>query len=325
MRNKNKFPISDHCDGERFFNPGINTDKSLTDFLKWRFKETRPVWPTWVENKFKPQLPEQINKNEVYVTFINHVTYLFQTNSHNILFDPVFSERTSPVQFAGVRRVRRPGIEIHDLPKIDIVLVSHNHYDHMDLASLLYLQKKHQPLFIMPLGNAVYLKAFSKNLNVIELDWWQEHILEGVKLTLTPALHWSARGFRDRRKALWGGFIVENQNSNKIYFAGDTGFSKKIFSEIKNKAGELEMAFLPIGAYAPRWFMKLVHMNPDEAVMAHQILQPKVSIGMHYGTFRLTDEPWDQPLLDLNSAMKNRNISNFETLYEGQTKKIIFN
>lgn len=322
---KNKYPVTDHYDGHKFFNPGLNIDKSFLDFFKWNIKRIKGEWPELVENKFKPQLPLHINKNEAYVTFINHVTYLLQLSSYNMLFDPVFSERVSPFKFGGFKRIRRPGFDIKDLPKIDIVMVSHNHFDHMDLDSLKMLHNKFKPLFVVPLANKVYFKSFDKNINVVELDWWQEHILNGIKITLTPAQHWSARGLFDRRDALWGGFVVENQNNNKFYFMGDTGFSSKMFSAIQKKFGEFDLSFIPIGAYEPRWFMESMHMNPEEAVISHQLLKSKFSLGMHYGTFRLSDESWSQPVIELNQAIERKKITNFETMEVGETKKFIFN
>lgn len=324
MTMKKKYPIAAHYDGKMFLNPGLNVDHSIMEALKWGFERPPGNWPKWTENTAKPRLPAQINANEVYATFINHVTYLLQISGKNVLFDPVFGESVSPLRFTGFKRVRRPGIELADLPAIDVVTISHNHFDHMDIPALQKLYKRFNPLFVVPLGNAHYLEAFGSDVRVVELDWWQEHIFDDLKISLTPAQHWSARGLFDRRKALWGGFVLETANKNKIYFMGDSGFSEKMFSDIQKKFDFFDLAFIPIGAYEPRWFMKLVHLNPDEAVRSHILMRSKLSIGMHFGTFNLTDELFEQPVQDLRLATEKYEIRNFEVMAEGETRRFIF-
>ena len=321
---KKKYPVSDHCDGELFFNPEVSVDRTFLEVLKWTLKKPKNGFPKWVENTAKPQLPVKIEKEEAFVTFINHVTFLLQLSGQTVLFDPVFCRAAAPIQFGGYQRVRRPGIELKDLPQIDVVVVSHNHYDHMDLQSLKYLHKKYKPLFVVPLGNARYIENFGGSVNVVELDWWQEHLTNGLKITLTPAQHWSARGLFDRRQALWGGFVIESRNQNKFFFVGDSGFSEKMYSEIYKKFGGFDLSFIPIGAYEPRWFMNDVHMNPEEAVKTHTLVKSGLSIGMHFGTFNLTDETFEQPLIDLRIALEKYQVSNFEIMTEGQTRKFSF-
>jgi L-ascorbate metabolism protein UlaG (beta-lactamase superfamily) len=317
---------SDHFNGKKFFNPGLTSKKSFSDFLKWRMTSKPVAWPTWVENTVVPRLPERIDKGEAQLTFINHMTFLIQMRGLNLITDPVFSERASPVQWAGPKRVRAPGIALDKLPKIDVVLLSHNHYDHMDLISLKFLSDHHRPLIIVPLGNRKILAPAGIS-NVVELDWWQTYELTGLnselaKITLVPAQHWSARGLFDRNEALWGGFVTQFE-SLRIYFAGDTGYGA-FFKEVAQRTGPFDASLLPIGAYEPRWFMKDHHMNPDEAVMAHLDIQSDLSFATHFGTFQLTDEGIDDPPTALARAMKERGISatHFIVPEVGQTYRI---
>lgn len=316
-----EYPITDHYDGQRFYNPGINMDKPFSDLIKWNMNRPESSWPDFVENKAQPQIVTQLENHQTAVTFINHVTFLIQLKEINIITDPVFSERASPVQFAGPKRIRKPGMLMDQLPKIDVVLVSHNHYDHMDLNSLEKLYKKFNPLFIVPLGNEHYIKNFAPNANVIELDWFQKTDFKNTEFFLTPAQHWSARGLFDRREALWGGFVIR-KNNKQIYFVGDSGYNNQLFKKIKEVLGPMQLSFIPIGAYEPRWFMKNAHMNPEEAVMTHFDVQSTRSIGMHYGTFKMTDESYDQPVKDLETAKKKYQTDSIGTLNEGQTEII---
>lgn len=316
---KTPYPLSDHFDGEHFFNPGVNTDKPFSDILKWKSQNSAKKWPLWVENKARPRLPAQVQPQESYLTFINHVTFLIQLKELNILTDPVFSRRTSPFRFAGPKRVRAPGLELENLPPIHLVLVSHNHYDHMDLDSLRKLKQKFDPVFIVPLGNKKYFQALGDE-KVTELDWWQNHDLGSLKITLTPAQHWSSRNLWDRRRALWGGFLIQSQD-HSLFFAGDTGYGPH-FSEIQKRLGPPKISLLPIGAYEPRWFMKASHMNPEDAVLAHRDLQSTLSIPMHFGTWQLTDEAIDEPLQHLQEALQKLNVpeQSFQILEVGETR-----
>jgi L-ascorbate metabolism protein UlaG (beta-lactamase superfamily) len=312
---------SDHFDGKLFFNPGVDIDKPFSELIKWQRHRTPKPWPKWVENKSTPLLRKISKAGELDLTFINHVTFLGQLDGCNFLTDPVFVQRTSPVQWAGPRRVRRPGLELEQLPRIDFIVVSHNHYDHMDLASLDWLIKKFDPLIVVPLGNIKYFRSIG-DAKVVELDWWQSHCFNNIEITLTPAQHWSARGLWDRRKALWGGFYIRD-GRQRIYFAGDTGYCSH-FSAIRERLGPPDLSLLPIGAYEPRWFMKLAHMNPADAVQAHLDLESNQSIGMHFGTWQMTDEGFEDPLIELEKAKALRQIAsiNFSVLEVGETRTI---
>ncbi len=316
------YPVTDHYDGERFYHAGLKSDKSFWTVLKWSFNRPDAQYPEWIENKFKPELPQEVPVAKVAATFINHASFLLQTKNFNFLTDPLWAKRTSPVSFLGPKRFRDPGIKIEDLPTINFVVVSHNHYDHMDLQALEDLHKKFKPVFIMPLGNASYLKDI-KGIQTIELDWWQSttitHNSQTAKITLVPAQHWSSRSLTDKRKALWGGYVIE-VDQRKIYFSGDSGYSKEIFSRIGETWSGVDLALLPLGAYEPRWFMKENHMNPEESVQVHLDVKAKMSVAMHYGAFRLSDELFGQPEKDLEAAKKKLAVENYITLDVGQTK-----
>lgn len=310
---------SDHFDGQKFFNPRISGDKTLGDLYRWMTSGQRKQWPDHVENTFQPRLPAALESDEVALTFINHSTFLIQFQGLNILTDPVFSDRASPVQWAGPKRVRAPGLPYSSLPKIHLVLVSHNHYDHMDVITLRKLEKEFDPLFITCLGNSRILKRNGIH-NVIELDWWQSYQLDDTtRIIATPSQHFSSRTPFDRNRALWSGFVIQQKNLN-IYFAGDSGYERH-FKQIREKFGTIDLALLPIGAYQPRWFMKSVHMDPEEAVQAHCDLAARQSIGMHFGTFQLTDEAINEPLEALQMALKSRGLiaERFRTLEFGET------
>jgi N-acyl-phosphatidylethanolamine-hydrolysing phospholipase D len=264
------------------------------------------------------------------ITWVGHSTMLVQANGLNVLTDPVFSERASPVQFAGPKRAQPPGLRIDQLPAIDVVLISHNHYDHLDTDSVLALNAaaKGKTLFLVPLG----IKPWMENLgitNVKELDWWDTVKLGEVEFNFTPVQHWSARGTGDRSQTLWGGWAVMGQQFH-WYFSGDTGYSadfvdtKKRFDERQTAAlgGGFDIALIAVGAYEPRWFMKSQHVNPDEAVQIHKDLGAKRSVGVHWGTFELTDEPLDQPPRDLAAARLAHKVADvdFFLLAIGETR-----
>lgn len=294
------YPISDHFDGKRFFNPyGISNEKSFGALLKWQMTSEKKEWPEFVDDVVptKPSAPKQ---NQYKVTFINHATTLIQIGPYNILTDPVYSERASPVGFAGPKRARSPGVKFEDLPKIDWIIVSHNHYDHLDIDTLEAIDRRDQPKILVPLGDKKILDKRSIK-NVQEVDWKQTVKDGELELTFDYAIHWSSRGLFDRYHSLWGSYILKYQGS-KIFFAGDTAYAQH-FKEIADRHGPFDLALLPIGAYEPRWFMKEAHMNPEDAVMAYFDLNAENAIGIHFGTFQLTDEGIDDPVNDLEKAI----------------------
>ena len=303
------FAPSDHFDGREFHNlDGVDTGGSLGKLLRWKLLGGRAApWPRQppVETVI-PTLPTNIGPDEIAATFVGHSTFLFQfANGLNVLTDPVWSDRVSPVKFAGPRRVRPPAIAFDALPPVQLVLVSHGHYDHLDLTTLRRLDERFNPLFLTGLGNHAFLRGCGLR-QVEELDWWQSHRFPGLEVTFTPAQHWSKRSATRKNDTLWGGFWVRSDKL-RVFFAGDSGLGRH-FALIRERLGAPDLALLPIGAYEPRWFMRAQHMNPEDAVQAHRTLASHRSVAMHFGTFQLTDESIDQPVIDLAAALNSRRI-----------------
>lgn len=307
-----------HFDGRRFFNPHAPQGKTIGELRRWRRTRRKEPWPEHIDDPPFPR-PGRVAHDHIAATFIGHSTFLLQIGGVCVLTDPIWSERCSPVSFAGPRRARRPGQSLDALPAVDLVLVTHNHYDHMDLPTLRQLRKVWAPGVATGLGNARYL-ARAGIRSATELDWWHEAELAGTRLTYVPAQHFSARGPHDRNRALWGGFVIEAGGA-VIYFAGDTGYCPH-FAEIGRRFPRIDLALLPIGAYEPRWFMRQHHIDPAEAVRAHLDLKPRRSLGMHFGTFQLTDEAIDAPLEALREARTSSGIreSDFDVLAFGETR-----
>jgi L-ascorbate metabolism protein UlaG (beta-lactamase superfamily) len=305
-------PVSDHFDGQRFHNhqSGWQTEAS---FLQWQMNRERGVWREWVDAP--PGTPPPARVDDLRITYINHATTLIQINGVNILTDPIWSERCSPVSFAGPRRHRPPGIRFEDLPEIDIVLVSHNHYDHLDLPTLRRLRRAHAPRIFTPLGNSAVIGRGSR-----DLDWWQTVGHSGLRITAVPSQHFCARGLSDRNRTLWGGFVVSGTAGN-VYFAGDTGWGKH-FAEVREKFGAIRLALLPIGAYLPRWFMKPAHISPVEAVDAHLALGASTSMAIHFGTFELGDDGELEPVENLHKAIVARGNPRFWVLDFGEGREV---
>ena len=298
---------------ERFSNSdGMKNEKSLSEVLKWSWSREEP-------KKEFIKTNENINLNslkdrEHYALWIGHSTFLINNGDLTILTDPIFSERASPLNFAGPKRLIKPVIKIKDLPEVDVITISHNHYDHLDVNSLRKIQKKFPNVKILvPKGDLKLLKNYNLN-NGFEFLWWEEIIFDNTKFIFTPAQHWSARGLRDRNKSLWGSWFIKNEDKN-IFHAGDTGYSDD-FIEIRNRLGAVDFAMIPIGAYDPQWFMSYSHVNPEEALNIAKDLDAKISIGMHWGTFILTDEPVLEPRERLNKITNQTNI-NFYTVTPG--------
>ena len=297
---------------------GANRSGGLLKLLRARLLRDQSAWATWpthIENKPYPP-PDGKTPS---LTWIGHSSFLLCLGGVNVLVDPVFSERCSPVRFAGPKRVRAPGIAIETLPKIDLILLSHNHYDHMDIPALrIICQHFPEAQIITSLGNADFLAR--KGLQrAAELDWWQQVCLQNVQITATPARHFAARTLWDRNKTLWVGFVLHYQG-RCIYFAGDTGYTR-YFAEIHERLGAPDLALLPIGAYQPREMMATIHMDPDEAIQAFMDLQAHRAVGMHFGTFQLTAEPIYEPPRRLSASLAKNSISpeRFIVLDVGQT------
>ena len=265
----------------------------MRGILRWAFSKRTGVWTERLDIPCKEKPKERNEPGEISVTFISHSTVLLQQDGLNILTDPVYSNRVGPLSWLGIKRYRAPGICFLDLPPIDIVLISHDHYDHLDLPTLYDLEKVHQPLFVVGLGNAEWLRERGLT-HVVELDWWQGLRLgDWIEIVGVPAQHWSKRGLGDTRERLWVGFVMRGSHA-QVYFAGDTGFGPH-FEEIYEKFGPMRLALLPMGAYRPQWFMSYNHMNPREAVDAQLILRAQTSVGIHFGTFPLGGEGQDDP------------------------------
>lgn len=294
--------MSDHFDGRRFFNPTGPEPQPFSAVARM-LREPRAKWPARVE--VAPRTPPALDGAAAVCTFVGHATFLIQTPAGNLLTDPMYSARAGPFNVAGPRRVREPAVRFDDLPPISAVLLSHNHYDHCDRRTLRRLAERFDPLVVAPLGNGRIVRSAGIR-RVEELDWWQASVLAPLPVVLTPAHHFSARTPFDRNRALWGGFVV-GAAGRRIYFAGDTAYSR-VFGEVRERFGPIDLALLPIGAYEPRWFMAAVHMNPEEAVRAHLDLGAARSIGMHFGTFQLTAESIDEPVPALDEARRAKGV-----------------
>ena len=321
-------PSTAHFDGQVFKNT-IPSEKGIWDILQLGFYSLyeRKSWPTWIEAP-QYQVPnERVRGDAISVTFINHSTLLVQVDGVNILTDPVFSERVSPFSFAGPKRVRLPGVALEDLPTIDVILISHNHYDHLDVESLQRIVARQPfaeaPLILAGLGNSG-LFTLQQLPKFKDMEWDQSVTLGNLQIIFTEARHRSGRGLSDQMKTLWGSFLVRSPQGD-IYFAGDTGFGPH-FEELRSRYGDVELALLPIGAYEPRWFMEAVHLTPKQAVQAHKMIASQQSIGIHFGTFQLTYEGIDEPLKGLVQALDEAGIpeDKFIAMGFGKTREFSF-
>ena len=296
--------LSDHFNGKTFRYPGETRDTGLWDVIRWKMtsqaKPWKPVTPDPVRTP--PERPE----SGFVVSWIGHSTFLIQTPTLTFLTDPVFSRRASPVAWLGPERAIPPAMTIESLPPVDVVLLSHDHYDHCDVASLKALGARHHPRLFAPLGHQDIVKGFGfKEIHM--MDWWESLELDGARITLTPSRHWCRRWPWDTNRRLWGGFMVGLTGSN-LYFLGDSGYDPQLFKDIGKRLGSPDLALIPIGAYEPRWFMERAHMNPSEAVLVHKDINSKTSIGMHWGTFQLTDEDREDPVRHLEEACRQAGL-----------------
>ncbi|NQX88539.1 MAG: MBL fold metallo-hydrolase [Halioglobus sp.] len=313
----------DHFDGNRFINREP-MHKSFTDFVRlgWGLLVHAESWPHWVETP-DAATPAGRVETGVVVTYISHATFLLQVDGLNILTDPVYAERASPVQWAGPRRVHAPGIAIEDLPPIDVVLISHNHYDHLDSAALQQLvsQQNAPPLVLAGLGNGLLFEELGLQ-HYRDMDWNDTIVVGDSRVHFIECRHRSGRGLTDQMKTLWGAFVIEAP-SGHIYFGGDSGYGPH-YRDAGERFGRFVLSLLPIGAYQPRWFMADVHMDPAEAVRAHLDLRSELSIGMHFGTFQLTYEAINQPVIDLADALREQGVrrDHFAVLDPGESKRV---
>lgn len=280
-----------HFDGEKFHNIGDAPELEATALVEAALKEPRGAWREYEELPPGRPPPEQVGPGRLKVTLINHATVLLQADGVNVLTDPIYSDRPSPVPFVGPKRVHPPGIRFEDLPPIHVVVVSHNHYDHMDLPTLRRLEQAHHPRFIVGLGNKALLKGEGFR-NVEELDWWQStDVTPEVKVTAVPAQHRSNRGLTDVSETLWAGYVIST-TGGPVLFAGDTGFGPH-FSMVAARFGPMRLSVLPIGAFRPR-IIHTVHMGPREALDAHKVLSSSTSVAMHHNTFPMAFDGQDE-------------------------------
>jgi N-acyl-phosphatidylethanolamine-hydrolysing phospholipase D len=326
-------PSKKHHTKNGFVNNYLPVDIGSASLLKWQWQRFTQGLPKPPPNgyQFPLEKPDvawlQANRSAGSATWIGHATMLLQLRGLNILTDPVFSQRAAPTQFAGPKRKVAPALSFEQLPHIDVVLISHNHYDHLDLASVLQLNRQPggAPLFLVPLGIKRWMADIGIS-HVQELDWWQQTMVSGMAFHFVPVQHWSARSLTDRNKTLWGGWVGRataqpdgGAAAYAFFFAGDTGYSKD-FADIGEAFGGVDLALIPIGAYAPRWFMKNHHANPADSVKIHQDVKAKLSLAIHWGTFELTDEPLDEPPQQLAHALQHAHVpkEQFRVLRHGQ-------
>jgi L-ascorbate metabolism protein UlaG (beta-lactamase superfamily) len=318
-------PRSDHFDGRHFHNLLAAEPHGPRAVLKWAASRQPGVWREWVEAPPGPPPPERVPAGNMRVTFVGHATMLLQFDGFNILTDPIWSMRCSPLQSIGPKRHRPPGLRFRDLPPIDAVLVSHNHYDHFDVPTLHRLRWKFDPRIITPLGNGALMRR-NGIAGATELDWWRATTIrragapDEITVTVVPSQHFCARGLSDRNTNLWGGFVVSGP-SGHAYFSGDTGWGPH-FERIARSFAPIRLAMLPIGAYLPRWFMKPVHIQPSEAVEAHKVLNAQTSVAMHYGTFALGDDGEREPVDDLRRALAAHGHPRFWILEHGEGRDV---
>ena len=301
-------PPSDHFDGERFFNPGMPAAPRRGPagfFSRWLSPSDRARWPERVA--VTPTVPpRRVEGDEMRVTWIGHATVLVQTQSLNILTDPLWSERASPFSFVGPRRVRAPGVRFEDLPRIDLVLVSHNHYDHMDVETLRRLWRRDRPAIVTSLGNDTLLR--SHGIEAVARDWGGSVHVGDAEVIVERVHHWSSRWGTDRNRALWSGFTIRLPGGS-VFFAGDTGWGDGGWAREAAARGPIRLAILPIGAYEPRDAMRNNHVDPEESVRVFEIMNPVQALGMHWGTVQLTFEAIDDPPRRLAALRRARGIA----------------
>ncbi len=318
---KNRYysgPASDHFDGVRFFNPGGMQPAGFADLLKWQFEGGKAAWPASVPVLQRATPAPRVD--DLTITMVGHATLLIQTAGLNLLTDPVWSDRASPLAFAGPKRVTEPGIAFADLPPIDAVLLSHNHYDHLDIATMRAIHAAYQPLVITPLGNDTILQDAVPGIRTVAGDWGDAASIGPLTVHIAPCHHWSARGMGDRSNALWAAFVIKGP-AGTVLHVGDTGFDEgRPYRDLGPRHGPIRAAILPIGAYEPRWFMRAQHQNPEEAVEGFVLSGAAHAVGHHWGTFQLTNEARNAPPQALMRALSAKGIGHdrFRPLSPGE-------
>lgn len=317
---------SPHFDGTRFFNPAPMPERGFLDFLRWRFTRAPAEWPASIANPAVGKPAPRVEGDAMVVTMIGHASVLIQSGGLNVVTDPVWSNQVGPTSFLGPDRVRPPGVAFADLPKIDAVVVSHNHYDHLDIPSLRMLWERDRPKIIVPLGNDVILRDNIPGIEPIAVDWGANVDLgRGGRIIAAPVQHWSQRGPFDRDKALWAGYLIDLPGG-LAYFSGDTGLGTGwwVDETVKLAPRQIDVALLAIGSYLPRWFMAPAHIDPPEAVGVFRKLGAKSALGIHWGTFPLGDDGPDQAVKELKAALASTDISaeTYRTLEPGEMWKI---
>lgn len=299
-------PVSSHFDGNKFFNPNGVKGNGFWNVLKWSLTRKKGEWNAdYKDYPAKEQIPDVLNY-QTKILFINHSTFLIQMDGINILIDPVWSMRASPLSWAGPKRLRQPGVNLDSLPKIDLVLLTHNHYDHLDIDTIKAIDNQHCPEYIVPLGVNHILNSLHIS-KVRQLDWHQHTMFEKLRITATPAIHFSGRGMLDRNNTLWCGFMINGLKN--LYIVGDTAYDDQLFKDVRNKYPHIDLSIIPIGAYKPKWFMSPIHADPDQAVRIHQDTNSKESIACHFGTFQLADEGLKDVPQDLDKALRKFDVS----------------
>lgn len=313
---------TDHFDGKRFTNPNGLAAQNLWGVLKYGIYRKPERWTKDYETDIRIEAIPEPKQDEVQISFVNHSTFLIQAGGLNILTDPVWSKRCSPFQWVGPERMRPPGFSIDLLPKIDIVLLSHNHYDHLDVNTIKTINQKHKPKFIAPLGVGKFLSKLGVTEST-ELDWGQTEKFKSCNIKGIPANHFSSRGLFDRDKTLWCGYLLKF-GDYKIYFLGDSGYGPN-FKKLGEEEGNIDLAMIPIGAYLPKWFMSPIHISPEEAVQVHQDVKAKQSIAMHFGTFPLADDGMETPIKELRTALAKSKLSEDEFMVPDEGGVYTFN
>ena len=316
-------PVSDHFDGKQFINPGGAKANGFPELIKWMTSRQPGPWAEVREERYGLKPPERVGFGDLRVTFVNHSTFLIQMDGLNILTDPIYLQRVSPFQWAGPKRMRPPGIRFDDLPKIDLLLISHNHWDHLEISTVRRIAERDHPRMLTPLGVKQFLDE-NGTPGATDLDWNDAvKINDSLTVVCVRAQHFSGRGTGDRDATLWAGYVLKSPHGN-VYFAGDSGYGP-FFKETGAAYGPFRLAILPIGAYKPEWFMAPIHCSPTEAVQIHLDVRSNQSLACHFGTFPLADDGEQDPVNDLKAALKTRQIpeERFWILKEGEGRLVL--